>query len=52
MIAERKSSRKVGINSLPVLSHHRAYRSVHGGSSIYTVNQTVTIREEDITREA
>ncbi len=29
-------SRKIGINSLSVLSHHRAYRSVHGGSLIYT----------------
>ncbi len=29
-----ESSRKIGINSLSVLSHHRAYRSVHGGFSI------------------
>jgi hypothetical protein len=26
-----QSSRKVAINWLPDLSHHRAYRSVHGG---------------------
>ena len=30
-IKEGKSSRKVAISWLPVLSHHRAYRSVHGG---------------------
>ena len=40
-----KSSRKIGINSLSVLSHHPrikcgagyAYRSVHGGSLIYAI---------------
>lgn len=26
-----ESSRKVGISTLPVLSHHPAYRSVQGG---------------------
>src|SRR5690606_34524095 len=31
-----QSSRKVGIISLPVLSHHRTYRSVYGGSLLYT----------------
>ena len=32
-----ESSRKVAIISLPVLSHHRAYRSVHGGSLVYNL---------------
>ena len=32
-----ESSRKIGINSLSVLSHHRAYRSVHGGSLSFEV---------------
>jgi len=31
-----KSSRKIGISSLSVLSHHRTYRSVYGGSLIYS----------------
>jgi hypothetical protein len=31
IISKLKSSRKVAINWLPDLSHHRAYRSVHGG---------------------
>ena len=28
---KKKSSRKVAISWLPVLSHHRTYRSVYGG---------------------
>ena len=31
------SSRRIGINSLSVLSHHPAYGSVQGGSLIYTL---------------
>jgi len=43
-----KSSRKIGINSLSVLSHHRAYRSVHGGSLNNDSDRPVIIREKDI----
>ena len=32
-----------------VLSHHRAYRSVHGGSLINISNKPIIIREENIT---
>ena len=43
-----ESSRKIGINSLSVLSHHRAYRSVHGGSLINTFDSPIIIRKENI----
>src|SRR5690606_4261739 len=35
------SSRKQGISSPAVLSHHRAYRSVHGGSLSFEPNLLV-----------
>jgi hypothetical protein len=43
------SSRKIGINSLSVLSHHLAYRSVLGGSLINTIDRPKIIREKGIT---
>ena len=39
----RKSSRKIGIISLSVLSHHPAYRSVQGGSLRFDSNLLVVI---------
>src|SRR5690606_28056945 len=36
-----QSSRKQGISSPAVLSHHRAYRSVHGGSLSFEPNLLV-----------
>ena len=47
-----KSSRKIGIISLSVLSHHRTYRSVYGGSLIYNAHVSVIVREKDVTSEA
>ena len=44
-----ETSRKIGINSLSVLSHHRTYRSVYGGSLIIFSDQLIIIRQEDIT---
>ena len=46
--AKPKSDRRNGINSRFVLPHHRAYRSVHGGSLIYA-NFPIMIRKEDVT---
>jgi hypothetical protein len=48
MIGEEtyKSSRKVGIISLPVLSHHRTYRSVYGGSLSFDSNLLVLVGEK------
>ena len=43
-----ESGRKIGIISLSVLPHHRAYRSVHGGSLIYAIDPPVIIRKEDV----
>ena len=34
-IEMQESSRRLTINWLAVLSHHRAYRSVHGGSLVF-----------------
>ncbi|WP_157278914.1 hypothetical protein [Olivibacter sitiensis] len=42
-LAPLKSSRKIGINSLSVLSHHRAYRSVHGGSLLLYRNDVFDV---------
>lgn len=47
--ARHTSSRKIGIISLSVLSHHRTYRSVYGGSLIIFSDQLIIIRQEDIT---
>ena len=41
-----KSSRKVEIISLPVLSHHRTYRSVYGGSLSFDSNLLVLVGEK------
>lgn len=41
-----ESSRKVGIISLPVLSHHRTYRSVYGGSLSFDSNLLVLVGEK------
>ena len=42
------SDRRNGIISRFVLPHHRAYRSVHGGSLIYAIDLPVKIRKEDV----
>ncbi len=39
-----QSSRKVAIIWLPVLSHHRTYRSVYGGSLSFDTNLSVVVR--------
>ena len=46
-----KSSRKIGISSLSVLSHHRTYRSVYGGSLIYNAHVSVIVREKYVASE-
>jgi len=48
--ALRTSSRKVAISSLPVLSHHRTYRSVYGGSFSMTGVYSYTVPEAGIIR--
>ena len=48
---EQGSSRKIGISSLSVLSHHPAYRSVQGGSLIYNSDLSVIVREEHVASE-
>ena len=45
---ECKSDRRNGITSRFVLPHHRAYRSVHGGSLIYAIRFPIMIRKEDV----
>src|SRR5690606_29959578 len=47
-----ESSRKIGIISLSVLSHHPAYRSVQGGSLIYNAHISVVVREKQVASAA
>ena len=38
-----QSGRKIGINSLSVLPHHPAYRSVQGGSVSFNSNFSIVV---------